>query len=126
MQKQTDRTSLVVREPFNRPPRILISPPQGDIEIPEPPEREILPPLTGVSQLVISLLMITSLLFVYTAISHASTQQIAMILPIAMISVLSPLGSIFSGLQKRKTIRHENRVNLKAYKKLLVQLREQM
>lgn len=126
MHKQTDRTSLIVREPFNRPPRILLSPPQGDIEIPEPPEREIIPPLTGASQLVIAFLMISSLLFVYIVISHAAVQQIAMILPIAMISILSPLGNIFSGLQKRKTVRHENRVNLKAYRKMLLQLREQM
>jgi DNA segregation ATPase FtsK/SpoIIIE, S-DNA-T family len=126
MQKQPDRTSPVVREPFNRPPRILVSPPQGDIEIPDPPEREKIPPLTGVGQLVIGGVMVTTLLTVYIGINHAPVQQLALLLPLTMMSIMSPVGNIITGLKKRKVLRKKNRVNIKSYKKLLQQLREQL
>src|SRR5450432_179841 len=126
MQKQPDRTSPVVREPFNRPPRILVSPPQGDIEIPDPPEREKIPPLTGVGQLVIGGVMVTTLLTVYIGINHAPVQQLALLLPLTMMSIMSPVGNIITGLKKRKVLRKKNRVNIKSYKKLLLQLREQL
>jgi DNA segregation ATPase FtsK/SpoIIIE, S-DNA-T family len=126
MQKQSDRTSPVAREPFNRPPRILISPPQGDIEIPEPPEKEAIPPLTGMPQLVMAAMMITILLTVYIGINHAPAQQIAVLIPMVMMSVMSPLSNIMMGTKKRKEVLRANRISLKAYRKALVQLRTQL
>jgi DNA segregation ATPase FtsK/SpoIIIE, S-DNA-T family len=126
MQKQTDRISPVVREPFNRPPRILILPPQGDIEIPEPPEKEDLPPISGVGQLIVALIMVTALLTVYIGINHASMQQTAILLPLTIISILSPIGNIIAGVQRRKAVRRKNRIHLKSYRRLLLQLRKQL
>src|SRR6266487_535740 len=126
MQKQTSKNSYVTREPFNRPPRILLSPPQDTIEIPPPPTKEEIPPSTGWWQITIALIMITSLLTVYLVVNHAPFQQVAMLIPLAIMSVLSPVGSIVAGAKKKKTIQQKNRANKKTYKNILVQIREQL
>jgi Winged helix-turn helix len=126
MQKQSSKNPHITREPFNRPPRILISPPQDTIEIPPPPAKEDAPPSTGLWQLTIALIMITSLLTVYLVINHAPIQQVTMLIPLSIMSILSPVGTLVAGMKKKKTTQQKNRANKKAYKQLLAQIREQL
>jgi DNA segregation ATPase FtsK/SpoIIIE, S-DNA-T family len=126
MQKQSNKNTYMTREPFNRPPRILLSPPQDTIEMPPPPTKEEAPPATGWWQITIALIMITSLLTVYLVVNHAPFQQVAMLLPLALMSVLSPVGTIVTGAKKKKTVLQKNRANRKAYKIILAQIREQL
>jgi DNA segregation ATPase FtsK/SpoIIIE, S-DNA-T family len=126
MQKQSSKNTYMAREPFNRSPRILLSPPQDIIEMPPIPTKEEAPPATGWWQITIALIMITSLLLVYLVVNHAAFQQVAMLLPLAIMSVLSPVGTIVAGAKKKKTVQQKNRATKRAFKTMLVQIREQL
>ncbi|HEV2655250.1 MAG TPA: hypothetical protein VGT82_09830, partial [Ktedonobacteraceae bacterium] len=127
MQKQiSNKNAYMTREPFNRPPRILFSPPQDTIEMPPPPAKEEIPPATGWWQITIALIMITALLTVYLVVNHAPFQQVAMLLPLAIMSVLSPVGTIVTGSKKKKLVQQKNRAAKRIYKTILAQIREQL
>ncbi len=119
-------TANTAPEIFNRPPRIFQLPPRETIEVPKPPTKESLPPPVGLLPIIMPLITMGILFSVYIFVSHASMQQLAFLLPMAIFSVMGPLNSIISTRQKTKAVRRDNRNNEKKYKKLLAKLRIQL
>jgi len=115
-----------VSEVFNRPPRIFSLPPKETIEVPKPPAKEQPPPPVGLLPILMPLLTVSIMFGIYIFVSHASFQQLAFLLPMAVFSVMGPLTAIISTRQKAKAVRRNNRNNDKKYRKLLAKLRIQL
>lgn len=115
-----------VPEVFNRPPRIFSLPPKETIEVPKPPAKEQPPPPVGLLPILMPLLTVSIMFGIYIFVSHASFQQLAFLLPMAVFSVMGPLTAIISTRQKAKAVRRNNRNNDKKYRKLLAKLRIQL
>ena len=118
--------ATVASELFNRPPRIFMLPPRETIDVPKPPTKEQPPPPVGFLPILMPLLTVGIMFGVYIFVSHASLQQLAFLLPMAIFSVMGPLTSIITTRQKVKSVRRVNRENDKKYKKLLAKLRTRL
>jgi len=110
-------------EVFNRPPRIFMLPPKETVDIPKPPTKEQPPPPVGLLPILMPLITVSIMFGIYIFVSHASMQQLAFLLPMAIFSVMGPLTSIITTRQKVKAVKRTNRENDKKYKKLLAKLR---
>ncbi len=113
-------------EVFNRPPRIFMLPPRETIDVPKPPTKEQPPPPVGFLPILMPLLTVSIMFGIYIFVSHASLQQLAFLLPMAIFSVMGPLTSIITTRQKVKAVRRVNRENDRKYKKLLAKLRTRL
>ena len=110
-------------EVFNRPPRIFRLPSKETIDVPKPPTKEQPPPPVGLLPILMPLITVSIMFGIYIFVSHASLQQLAFLLPMAIFSVMGPLNTIITTRQKVKAVRRLNRENDKKYKKLLAKLR---
>jgi len=110
-------------EVFNRPPRLFMLPPKETVDIPKPPTKEQPPPPVGLLPILMPLITVSIMFGIYIFVSHASMQQLAFLLPMAIFSVMGPLTSIITTRQKVKAVKRTNRENDKKYKKLLAKLR---
>jgi type VII secretion EssC-like protein len=113
-------------EVFNRPPRIMTPVPQGKVEIPELPKRDLPPQKPGVMTLLMPVIMIVVLLGVYIGISHVSMQQITFLLPICIFTLMYPLTNWLTIYQQTKAINSRNKENDKKYRKALGKIRRQL
>ncbi|HCI78565.1 MAG TPA: type VII secretion protein EssC [Ktedonobacter sp.] len=109
-------------EIFNRPPRIVTLPPIETVELPTPPARQDIPPPPSFLTILLPLLTITLIFSIYIFINHASMQQLAFLLPMAVFSVVGPLTSVISTQQKIRAVKRTNRENAKKYKKMLMKI----
>ncbi len=110
-------------EVFNRPPRIFMLPPKETIDVPKPPTKEQLPPPVGLLPILMPLFTVSIMFGIYILVNHASMQQLAFLLPMAIFSVMGPLTSVLTTRQRTKAVRRINRENDKKYKKMLTKLR---
>ncbi len=113
-----------MQEPFNRPPRIMLTLPTESMIVPPPPHKEDVPDFPNMWMLLIPIVMVFTMCFVYFGVNHWSMLQAASLLPIGVVSIMSPLASIMSSLQKRGQVRRKNRVNARRYTKLLAEMSE--
>jgi S-DNA-T family DNA segregation ATPase FtsK/SpoIIIE len=111
---------------FNRPPRILVAPPQETVEIPRPPRRETIPPGPSWLSLFLPLLSVILMLAIYLVINHSSPQELVFLLPIAVFAVMTPISTMLSTYQRRRAITQQNRENERKYRAALQQLREKL
>jgi DNA segregation ATPase FtsK/SpoIIIE, S-DNA-T family len=128
MSTQTNRgaSSQATQEPFNRPPRIMLTFPLKDMTAPAPPTKEDVPDFPNMWMLTIPIAMVLTMCFVYFDINHWTMVQAASLLPIALVSVMSPIATIMASLQKRGQVSKKNRTNTKRYTKFIAEMREQL
>jgi S-DNA-T family DNA segregation ATPase FtsK/SpoIIIE len=114
------------RETFNRPPRIWPSFPQGKVTIPAPPTREALPPKTSNITMIMPLIMMGMMIGVFYLAGQRSPQQLIMLAPMLLFSLMSPLMNMATGSQKTKQIKRQWKQGDKKYRDLLKTLRAQL
>jgi S-DNA-T family DNA segregation ATPase FtsK/SpoIIIE len=113
-------------EIFNRPPRIFTLPPDETVELPRPPEKEQLPPPSSLLSILMPLFTVSLIFAIYIFVNHASMEQLAFLLPMAVFSVVSPLTSVFTTQQKIRSVRRTNRENAQKFKKMLAKVRQHL
>ncbi|HLX41298.1 MAG TPA: FtsK/SpoIIIE domain-containing protein [Ktedonobacteraceae bacterium] len=118
--------SLPPSESFNRPPRIVTAPPQGTVSVPEPPDKDALPPSQGWISLVMPMIMMAVILVMYIIINHGSMQEVTFLLPMALFSIMSPITAMLTTRQKIKQVRKRWNEGDKKYRKALSKLRKQL
>src|SRR5579872_940573 len=113
-------------ESFNRPPRIVTAQPEGTVNVPEPPDKDTLPPSQGWISLVMPIIMMSVILVMYILINHGSMQQVTFLLPMALFSIMTPIAALLTTRQKIKQVRKRWREGDKKYRKVLAKLRKQL
>jgi S-DNA-T family DNA segregation ATPase FtsK/SpoIIIE len=113
-----------VQEPFNRPPRITLTMQSESIVIPPPPKKEDIPDWPNMWMLLIPILTVLMMCVVYFGVNHWSMTQAASLLPIGVVSVISPVATIMNSLQKRGQVQQKNHINTKRYTKLITETKE--
>ncbi|MEO8973505.1 MAG: type VII secretion protein EssC [Ktedonobacteraceae bacterium] len=113
-------------ESFNRPPRIMTAPPQGTVTVPEPPNKDSLPPSQGWISLVMPIIMMGVILIMYIILNHGSLQQVTFLLPMALFSIMMPISTLLTTKQKIKQVRKRWRTGDTKYREALSKLREQL
>jgi S-DNA-T family DNA segregation ATPase FtsK/SpoIIIE len=114
------------RQAFNRPPRIWIAPPQEQVVVPAPPTREALPGMPGVLSLVLPIFSMLVLIGITVVINRGSTQELAFLLPMAVLSTLYPLSNLLSAHGKLRSVKRKNARLDEQYREVLAELREQL
>jgi len=89
-----------IQEPFNRPPRITLTMQSETLVIPPPPAKEDVPDWPNMWMLLIPIMMVLMMCVVYFGVNHWSMTQAASLLPIGVVSVVSPIATIMTSLQK--------------------------
>lgn len=113
-------------EPFNRPPRILASPPQGTIDIPAPPKKQALPPRPDFLMLLMPVIMVGMMFALYILVLHAAMQQMVFLLPMALFSIMGPGVNLISSFRNTRAARNKNRELDRKYRRALAKLRNQL
>ncbi len=119
-------THKAASESYNRPPRIMTAPPQGTINVPTPPNKDSLPPSQGWIALAMPIIMMSVIITMYMIISHGSMQQVTFLLPMALFSIMTPIGTLLTTRSKVKQVRKKWREGDKKYRKALSKLRKQL
>lgn len=114
------------RQAFNRPPRIWIGPSQEQVVVPAPPTREALPVMPGVLSLLLPILSMLVLIGLTVVINRGSTQELAFLLPMAVLSVLYPLSNLLGARGKLRSVKRKNAQLEKQYREMLADLRRQL
>lgn len=122
-QSGADYTGPTTPEPFNRPPRIVLVPSQETVDIPKPPNKQSLPPPPSVITLIMPLIMVAMIFAIYIFINHASLQQLSFLLPMALFSIMGPVGTLLTTQQRARAIKRQNRLYERRFKKALAKLR---
>jgi DNA segregation ATPase FtsK/SpoIIIE, S-DNA-T family len=120
------KVQTTARETFNRPPRIWPSFPQGKVTIPAPPTREALPPKQSNITMIMPLIMMGLMVGVFYLAGQRSPQQLIMLAPMLLFSLMSPLMNMATGNQKTKQIKRQWKQGDKKYCDLLKTLRAQL
>lgn len=121
-----DTNKTTPREVFNRPPRIVVAPPQETVEIPKPPRRDPLPPQQGIITLIMPVAMVAIMAAIYIFVNHASEQQLTFLLPMIIFAIMGPVTNMALTRQRRQAVQKRNSENEKKYKKYMARLRKQL
>ncbi len=114
------------RQSFNRPPRIWLAPPREKVVVPAPPTREKLPTMPALFSIFMPVITICVLISVSMVINHGSTQELALLLPMAVLSIMYPLTNVLTARSRVRAVRRRNARADKEYQQILKSLREEL